>query len=189
MNREDIIKIADDFLDGSNIVACYGTNIRCSEEILKDGLNYKKNNIVLMHPNVRSQVLASFGDKEIVDDPCNIVISIPCEFFSMLFSLDKDEVVDYLDRLREEGLDEWMINSICDNYFDEDDLPTNSIPKEFIAGRFIYLDGMSFVVFENNLNEACNHIKYEENRNFFTNLSAKEKEEFVLKIKDKLNLK
>lgn len=189
MNREDIIRIADDFLDGSNIIACYGTNIRCSEEILKNGLNYKKNNIILMHPNIRSQVLASYGDKEIVDDPCNIVISIPCEFFSMLFSLDKEEVVDYLDRLREEGLDEWMINSICDNYIDEEGLPTNIIPIEFIAGRFIYLDGMSFVVFENNLYEACKHIRYEENNKFFTNLSNKEKENYINTIKKKLNLK
>jgi len=189
MNREEIIKIADDFLDGSNIIACYGTNMRCADEIFNNGLNYRKNHIVLMHPNVRSQVLASYGDKEIVDDACNIVISLPYEFFSMLFSLDKDEVVDYLDRLREEGLDEWMINSICDKYFDDEDLPTNVIPKEFIAGRFVYLDGMSFVVFENNLNEGCNHLKYEENKYFFNNLSDEEKKIIVSNIKKKLNLK
>ncbi len=189
MRREEIINKANEFLDGSNIIACYGTNIRCRNEILKKGLNYKKNNIVLMHPNVRSQVLASYGDKEIVDDACNIVISIPCEFFCKLFSLNKDEVIDYLDRLREEGLDEWMINSLCESYIDDEGLPTNVIPKEFIAGSFVYLDGMSFVVFENNLQEACNHIRFEENDKFFTKLSEEEKDKYIDNIKKKLNLK
>ena len=189
MNKDEIISIAESFLDGSNIIACYGTNLAYGDEVFKNGLKYKKNNIVLMHPNIKSQILASFGDKEIVDDACNIVISIPMDFFSRLFSLNKDEVIDYLDRIREEGLDEWVINSLCDNYYDEEGLPTNIIPREFIAGRFVYLDGMSFVVFENNISEACNHIKYQDNKYSFSNLSEEDKDRYILKIKDKLNLK
>lgn len=181
---EKIRQIGEMLLSESDIVAKHGTSIKNAMSILKTGLNYYRTTMVVQEiPSVVG--LCTYGWKEnAIGDAANVVVSAPKSFFKDLHGWDEQEYNDWVEYIKERKSQELVFMSLSNVEFGMLGSFKAKLPKEFVRGCFIYTDGKNTYSFSNNMEKAMDYLTYVDNPSFYENLSPKEKEEFVSKIRE-----
>lgn len=181
---ERIRQIGEALLSESDIMAKHGTSIENAMSILETGFNYHRTSMVVQK-NDSIAGLCAYGWKENAGgDAANVILSVPKVFFKDLFGWDEQSYNSWINSIKEQEEQEFVINSMSDIEFGMAGFFKATLPKEFIRGAFVYTDGKNYLSFMNDTEEALDHLAYIDNPRFYENLSPEEKEKFLSKIRE-----
>lgn len=189
ISKEEIIKIADNLFQGSDIIAKHGTSFANAMGIIEEGFYYSRTSMVSQKSKDPVQ-LCSYGWKESKrGEACNVIISIPKSFIKMLLNLDEEGYKKwkekYLSVFDADTIIDATTKSVVKEVPKREGMPflpptfLKLVPKEFIKGFFVFCDNTNYIDFLSNKEEALNHLSYFDNPNYFDNLSKEEQEDFI----------
>lgn len=201
MPRKKIEEIATNILNNGDIVAKHGTSIENALSIINTGFNYHRTSFV-MQSSKSIEALCGYGWKENgPDDSANVIIQVPREFIMDLFSMDADNYQKWLQNIIKDNNQEAVINSIttfeivpvqdldATSKFSVPLMPLFSahIPLEFIVGTFIWCNGKTYLRLKEG-ESALDNLTFVQNDNFYLNMQADDKKEFIRKMRQKMGI-
>ena len=201
MPRERIAELATNILSSGDIVAKHGTSIENALSIINTGFNYQRTSFVIQ-TSKSIEALCGYGWKENgPNDSANVIIEVPREFIMDLLSINNDGYQKWLQNIIDGNNQEAVINSITTYEMQHiQNSSTNSlfsppmppimsahIPQEFIVGAFIWCNGKTYLRLDEG-ESALDNLTFIPNDNFYLNMQADAKKEFIRKMRTKIGI-
>lgn len=197
MPRRQIENIASVILNSGDIIAKHGTSIEKALSILNEGFDFHRSSYAIQ-TSKDIETLCKYGWKNNKPgDSTNVIIEVPREFFIDLFSISSiDDYNNWIQEIKNKNMQEVILNSVTTfEYVESEEMedsltpPAYSahIPREFIAGAFIWCNGKTYLNLEEGENSLDN-LSFVPNEKFYLNLQPDEKRNFLREMKDKLGI-
>lgn len=196
MEREQIKKIASSILSSSDIIAKHGTSVSSGLSIMKTGFNFTRTSYVIdTSKNIES--LCSYGWKENnPDDAVNVIISVPREFFMDLFCVSSEEYSKWIENVKKNRTETEVLKAITHFEYSKGtkagkfQVPPSlfaHIPKEFIAGMFVWCNGKTYLTIDKD-ESALDNLNFISNEKFYLNLNQEERQIIINEMRKKLGI-
>ena len=195
LSKEEVIRIANGIFESCDVVAKHGTWFHKAINIMETGLNFDKTSMVgqVTKDPVK---LGSYGWKEVpAGEAANVILALPKSFIKKLNGMNDEQYEVWREKFLQRGPDAEMLlfaasekqstGIIEYNGITLPGIETCHLPREFVKGCFFFCDNTNYFDFLQNPEEALNHLAYQENENFFDNLTLEEQDRFVEAFKGK----
>lgn len=206
MSREQIEQISGWILSNGDITAKHGTSIEKAKKIIETGFYWHRPSFIIQHDDNIEHLYGYAWKANEGGDVANVIIQIPKEFYLEFYDITEEEYDSIISGFKktEESRPksvffatevlvdprELVINSFSEERKESisfDNLTTGTsryLPREFIVGAFIRTDDNTYL----SAPEASivDNLTFISNDQFYSNLSAEQKNEFMQKMKNPL---